>query len=150
MWAGLPWPRLTEDEGEESAGARLSRCVASLRSSGIVQPGGICTSLEVHTHTLHKNLAGHLLQYVQSMVVPELDSMMDKKKSCIIHNIFLYSPQSVFAHPLILHSSAEQQACKALHADERVPSPAGVLVSWYTAQLLLCQLSMESISCVYE
>ncbi|CAM9636426.1 unnamed protein product, partial [Sphacelaria rigidula] len=47
LWAGLPWPRAQDGaSGRESAGARLARSVASLRSSGLVQAGGVCTSLQ--------------------------------------------------------------------------------------------------------
>lgn len=47
MWAGLPWPRLDGEAAGAVEGFSLERCVQSLRSSGLVQPGGICTSLEV-------------------------------------------------------------------------------------------------------
>ena len=61
MWAGLPWPRvdcaLDEKSGVTGGGGgggsggvqsvRLARCVESLRGNGLVQTGGVCTSLEV-------------------------------------------------------------------------------------------------------
>lgn len=55
MWAGLPWPRLDCDVngggggsgGGSGEGEMLARCVESLRSSGLVQEGGVGTSLEV-------------------------------------------------------------------------------------------------------
>lgn len=56
MWAGLPWPVLDGDGGgggyggESSAAPaaeRLTSCVEAIRQSGLVQPGGVRTSLEV-------------------------------------------------------------------------------------------------------
>lgn len=59
MWAGLPWPRVDSvldgkgggngggGGGGGAQGVRLARCVESLRGSGLVQAGGVCTSLEV-------------------------------------------------------------------------------------------------------
>lgn len=55
MWAGLPWPRLDLEDGEDSgvsivaeeADERLARCVKALRDSDLVHPGGVCTTLEV-------------------------------------------------------------------------------------------------------
>ncbi|CAM9331971.1 unnamed protein product [Ectocarpus sp. 12 AP-2014] len=48
MWAGLPWPVLDDDEdsGIAESAHRLGRSVEALRSSGLVQPGGVRTSLE--------------------------------------------------------------------------------------------------------
>ncbi|CAM9190550.1 unnamed protein product [Pylaiella littoralis] len=48
MWAGLPWPVLGggDEGGTAPAAERLMRCVEALRQSGLVQPGGVCTSLE--------------------------------------------------------------------------------------------------------
>lgn len=47
MWAGLPWPRLDGGTAGAAEGFSLGRCVQTLRRSGLVQPGGVCTSLEV-------------------------------------------------------------------------------------------------------
>ncbi|CAN0055782.1 unnamed protein product, partial [Ectocarpus sp. 4 AP-2014] len=48
MWAGLPWPVLDNDDdsGIAESAHRLGRSVEALRSSGLVQPGGVRTSLE--------------------------------------------------------------------------------------------------------
>ncbi|CAM9701211.1 unnamed protein product, partial [Ectocarpus sp. 13 AM-2016] len=48
MWAGLPWPVLDDDDesGIAESAHRLGRSVEALRSSGLVQPGGVRTSLE--------------------------------------------------------------------------------------------------------
>ncbi|CBJ33981.1 Trehalase C-terminal fragment, family GH37 [Ectocarpus siliculosus] len=48
MWAGLPWPVLDDDDdsGIAESADRLGRSVKALRSSGLVQPGGVRTSLE--------------------------------------------------------------------------------------------------------
>ncbi|CAN0427370.1 unnamed protein product, partial [Ectocarpus fasciculatus] len=48
MWAGLPWPVLDDDDNSGIAenAHRLGRSVEALRSSGLVQPGGVRTSLE--------------------------------------------------------------------------------------------------------
>lgn len=60
LWAGLPWPVLDDGAdggagegggaappGESGGGRRLAACVEALRRSGLVQPGGVRTSLEV-------------------------------------------------------------------------------------------------------
>lgn len=59
MWAGLPWPSLPgcgPDDANIGNGiaedARLGRCAESLRKSGLVQPGGVCTSMEVSCELL--------------------------------------------------------------------------------------------------
>ncbi|CAM9566394.1 unnamed protein product [Scytosiphon promiscuus] len=63
MWAGLPWPMpvgsgngntggragaptATQEDQDEDEAQRLERCVGALRRSGLVQPGGVRTSLE--------------------------------------------------------------------------------------------------------